>query len=206
MARQTLLPILYLCPVSHQLFPNFGMYRFLPLLLLLASTYGYAQAPAEATDAFRRHSLHVELLGRNLTYGSINYEFALKPQFSVGAGLGVMDFDAGDFIDPTLGDATFIYSETSQSLYANYFLGKRNHKALLTAGATNYLFHYRWTYTSTEDTRTESHLGWNVGLGYQYSKGRFYGRATAYLLYLPREAEFYITYLPYIGFTGGLRL
>ena len=185
------------------------MQRILTLLVFLATTCGYAQSPAaEPTDG-GPHSLHLELAGRGFLIGSVNYEYALKPQLALGAGLGVINLQSGSITRDNNGtpeEGTYFDQSSTQMLYGNYFVGLGPHQLQLTAGATHFFISYRNRYPSGTDMSVESKWGWNAGVGYQYSKGRGFFRATAYFLNLPSTGIIVPKNLPWLGLAGGLRL
>lgn len=99
---------------------------------------------AQASKEFgqdSKHSVHAEIGGRTLIWGSLNYEYALSKQFSLGGGFGVLSVLRGDITrnNGTAETGKYLDLATTQMIYGNYFIGESKNKLLLTAGLTNYL-------------------------------------------------------------------
>lgn len=156
-----------------------------------------------------KHSVHVELLGRAFLFGSVNYEYALPKNFAVGAALGITNVQRGTITRDNAGtpeEGRYFDSATSQMVYGNYFVGKRKHKGLVTAGLTHFLITSRNKYPSRTERSLESHFEWNAGLGYQFSANRTYYRLTGYVLSLPEPSGWFPAIMPWGGLTIGCRL
>jgi hypothetical protein len=156
----------------------------------------------------RKHSINLELLGRSLVFGSVDYEYALAPKFAVGVGLGFAAFQKGDITRNVTGrDETGKYFDTSttQAVFANYFIGKRNHKVIITSGLTNFMSTYRNTYPKEKVSSLESNIHWNAGLGYQFTGRRMFYRITGYIINLP-ESDWFPKVVPWGGLSFGWKL
>ncbi len=51
--------------------------------------------PAKALNHSRKHRLFTEIGGRTVVFGSLNYEYALSKNFSLGAGFGMINYQTG---------------------------------------------------------------------------------------------------------------
>ncbi|MEL6533836.1 MAG: hypothetical protein AAFQ98_00425 [Bacteroidota bacterium] len=185
--------------------------RLLITIILLFSTvasYGETINPVAEADS-SKHSLQIELAGRTFVFSSVLYEYALWDQFSLGAGLGILFLDTGEIIRDNNGmveSGNYFDMSTTQMLYGTYFIGKRQHKLLLTGGITNFLQTYRNRYPTEVVSGANAQQGWNAGVGYQFTKDQTFFRATGYLLAFPEPSEFLPQYLPWIGISGGIKL
>ena len=157
-------------------------------------------------NAQERHSLNLELGGRTLLFGSLNYEYQILDKVSIGGGLGVINLSRGQITRDNGGmDETGNYLDisTSQMLYGNYFMGRNKHKMLLTAGLTNFLQTYRNTYPSETVIGRDLQVQWNAGLGYQFTGKQNYFRLTGYVLKMPQPSGWFPPYIPWFGLTTG---
>ena len=186
-------------------------------LLILAFQSISAQDPIEKStpqsekyfNQDSKHFVHIELGGRTCIYGSLNYEYALYKQISLGFGIGLINFYKGDIIRNNNGNSeTGKYLDIigSQMIYGNYFIGKNKHQLHLTAGLTNVLFTSRNRYPSETESWSESQLEWNAGIGYQLSFKKTYLRLTGYCISLPEPSGWFPKYMPWIGISMGVKV
>jgi len=179
------------------------------LLIFLTLQHLTAQESVNETIKNSRHSLNIELLGQTIIWGSLNYEYKILKNISIGSGLGFSNFQKGDIIRDNDGipeTGKYLDIATSQMLYGNYFLGKNKHQFLITAGLTNFMEIYRRKYTSATENSVENQIKWNAGIGYQYSGNKTFFRFTAYCLRMPDPSGWFPEIIPWAGITIGLKL
>ena len=163
---------------------------------------------AQDTDSSNKHSLNVEALGRSIIWSSFNYEYQLSLRFSLGTGLGFTGFQRGIIMRDNNGiqeSGRYFDVQSSQMIFANYFLGEKKHKLLFTAGLTNF-----WSWSRNEfDSETEffsnTQIRWNFGLGYHYSGERMFFRFTGYAVRMPEPIGWFPKIFPWLGITLGHR-
>jgi hypothetical protein len=161
----------------------------------------------EKNEQFR-HSINAEIGGRTFIMGSFNYEYSLDKNFSFGCGLGLIFLQRGDIFRNVNGiqeKGKYFEANTSQMIYASYFLGKEKHHLYFTAGLTHFLFLNRNSYPSGTIFSTEAHIELNGGIGYQFSTNSMYYRFTAYVISMPEPSGWFPNYMPWLGITTGFR-
>lgn len=172
--------------------------QLLCLAMILCATAVQAQKGLQ--------SAHLELGGRAFLFASANYEYRLLDRFALGAGFGAAAVQVGDITRDVAGTpetGRYLSVATSQTLFGQYFIGADRHQLLLTAGLTNYLSTSRNTYpTGTEITR-EAQIQPHLGVGYQLSGEHWYGRLTAYGLWMPEPSGWFPRVLPWAGLSVG---
>ncbi len=171
----------------------------------------HAQDTIVITDAFKikKHKLHIEALGRTIIWGSVNYEYFIHWNTSIGGGFGISYFSNGDIYRDNNGiseKGRYLDISTSQMLYGNYFFGKRKHQFFLTGGITNFLDVYRRKYPSETKYSSESQIKWNAGIGYQYSCKKTYFRLTVYCIRMPDPSGWFPEIIPWAGVSVGVKL
>jgi hypothetical protein len=195
--------------------PFFSYCATAVLLLMCYGLFGQAltqdpgTSPAQTSNQERKHRLFTEVGGRTLVFGSLNYEYALSKNLSLGCGLGFIGFRKGAISRVTHGDQeTGNYRETatSQLVFANYLVGSERHKLLLTAGLTNFLQTSRSRYPSGTVSSVDSQVEWNAGIGYQLELDKMYFRLTGYCLSMPDPTGWFPKYIPWAGISVGLKL
>jgi hypothetical protein len=160
-------------------------------------------------DKTIRHSINLEVGGRTLIIGSLNYEFLLYDRFALGVGVGLNSIARGQTIRNNEGvtETGRYFDVYSAHLFSGtYFIGKRKHKMLLTAGITNFRRYQKDVYPSETIVERAKSLQWNAGIGYQFTGRRMYFRSTAYFLALPNISVYAPDYLPWIGLTVGYKV
>ncbi len=165
--------------------------------------------PVKALNHSRTHRLFTEVGGRTVVFGSLNYEYALSENFSLGAGFGMINYQTGTILRVTDGTSeTGNYSEsaTSQLVFANYLVGSERHKLLLTAGLTHFLQTSKSRYPSGTVSSVDAQVEWNAGIGYQLELNKMFFRLTGYCLGLPEPTGWFPKYIPWAGVTAGLKL
>ena len=141
--------------------------------------------------------------------GSFNYEYMLHKQISIGCGLGLIYINRGEITRNNNGTSEIGKSldiGSTQMIYGNYFIGKNKNKLFVTGGITNFLLTNRNKYPSETELFRDSQLGWNAGVGGQFSAKRIYLRLTVYFMSMPEPNDFTGKYIPWIGISTGLKL
>lgn len=187
---------------------------FLAILVLFqvnAQESSLDKTSSKSKEAFdgSRHSINLELGGRTLIIGSLNYEFSVRRQFSLGVGLGLNSVARGGIIRNNGGvteEGTFFDLYSAHMFYGNYFIGKNKHRLLLTMGISNFKSFSKTKYPSETLVKRDKDFQWNLGVGYEFTGERMYFRATAYFLALPNISIYAPDYLPWIGLTMGHKL
>lgn len=181
-------------------------YKFGSCLRIVLAILGFC-THALSQETSDKHSISIELLGRSLIFGSVNYEYTLNPKLSVGAGLGFAAFQKGDITRNVVGMneiGKYFDTSTSQFVFANYFIGKKKHKGIITSGLTNFMSTSKNTYPTEKVRSIENTFRWNAGLGYQYSGRSMFFRITGYAINLP-ESDLFPKLVPWAGLSTGLR-
>ncbi len=114
--------------------------------------------------------IDIEILTRTFVFSSINYEYSLSRNTSLGVGIGLICILGGDILrdnNAAPEEGRYLDVGSTQMIYGNYFFGKRNHKVYLTGGLTNFLITSRNTYQSETELSRELPLDWNTGMGCQ---------------------------------------
>jgi len=156
-----------------------------------------------------KHTLLTEIGGRTFIFGSLNYEYALLQNVSIGVGLGFINVQRGEIIRSNNGvqeTGSYFDLGTTQMIYGNYFIGRDKHKLILTAGLTNFLFSYRAKYPSGTLQSRSSQTEWNAGIGYQFSTEIMYFRLTGYCISMPDPSGWFPKYMPWGGISIGYKL
>ncbi|MFY0674809.1 MAG: hypothetical protein JXQ87_15530 [Bacteroidia bacterium] len=156
-----------------------------------------------------KHSINFELGGRSLIVGTFAYEYSLFPRFSIGAGLGLNSVSNGDIIrnnNGTRETGRYLDIYSTHKTFGTYFFGKDKHKVFVTAGFTYFRRYQRMVYPSEKIKDRAQVLKRNLGLGYQFSRKRLYGRATVYYLELPNISRYFVSSLPWLGLSIGWRV
>jgi hypothetical protein len=160
-------------------------------------------------DKTIRHSVNLEVGGRTLIIGSLNYEFLLYDRFALGVGVGLNSISRGEIIrnnDGATETGNYFDLYSAHLFSGTYFIGKRKHKLLLTAGMTNFRSYQKEVFPSETIVERAKSLQWNAGIGYQFTGRRMYFRSTAYFLALPNISVYAPDYLPWIGLTVGYKV
>lgn len=178
-----------------------------PLLLVFigSSLDGYSQSDSYSDS---KHSLHIEAFGRSFFFGSLNYEYAFTDRISAGLGLGFAQLTTGSIERNNEGQTEYgryFDTFTTQMLYVNYDLWKRNkHSIYATAGLTAYTETYRNKYPSETQFSVYSQVQWTAGVGYEFNSGKFFFRATPYVLAMPEPSGWFPPYMPWLGLSAGI--
>ena len=151
----------------------------------------------------------MEAFGRTFFFGSFNYEYSIIPNFSLGAGIGVLQLQQGNITrnNQSLSEqGRYFDAVTTQMIYVNYFFGKNRHKGIFSVGGTNLLTLGRNKYPSETESYSSSILLPNLGLGYQFSSKKMYYRLMAYCLYMPQPSTWFPSVIPWAGLSVGYRI
>ena len=180
-------------------------FKSLFLVGLLTTSHFIA---AQDSSTSSKHSISFEALGRSIVWGALNYEYQLASRFSLGLGFGYSNSGAGQInrIDdgsPEIG--RYLDISSSQMLFVNYFIGQNKHQLLITSGLTNFWAWSRQKFPSETLNSSDLQIRWNVGLGYQYTKNKFFFRASAYAIRMPEPTGWFPPIFPWIGVSGGFR-
>lgn len=181
------------------------LFKSLGLLFFFTAAF---EIHAQDTELSKKQSINFEVLGRSIVWGAINYEYQIASRFSLGIGFGYSNSGRGQInrIEEGVQEiGRYFDLSTSQILYGNYFVGKNNHQLLISGGLTNFWAWSRQKFPSETLFNSDVQIRWNVGIGYQYSKGNAYFRATAYAIRMPEPAGWFPRVFPWIGLTGGYR-
>lgn len=157
----------------------------------------------------RKHLVYAEFIGRTFVFGSLNYEFMLRENISIGSGIGLINFQKGIIrrnVNGVTESGQYTDISSSQMIFGNYFVGKKNHKMLLTLGLTNFLFTYQRNYNNKKNISAEAQLEWNAGLGYQLSTEIVFCRLAAYLISMPDPTGWFPKYMPWLGLSIGVKI
>lgn len=156
-----------------------------------------------------QQTLHLEAFGRGFLFGSLNYEYHVHNRVALGGGLGLAHIGVGEItrnVNGTPETGRYFDMASTQMLYGTYFIGKKSHKMLLTAGLTHFGALYRNTYPTSNEVTIESQIQPCAGVGYQYERNRWSGRLTAYYMAMPQPAGWFPDYMPWLGASVGYRL
>jgi len=177
------------------------------LVFIGSSLNGFSQSDSYSDS---KHSLHIEAFGRSFFFGSLNYEYALTDRFSAGVGFGVAIVQVGQIergINGQTEVGRYFDTFTTQMLYVNYDLWKRNkHSIYATAGLTAYTETYRNKYPSETQFMLDTQVQWTAGVGYEYNPGKFFFRATPYVIAMPEPSGWFPPYMPWLGLSAGMKL
>lgn len=191
----------------------FSSLFFVLLFLILGTSSSFAQDMSDSNrdeETTGKHSLHIEAFGRAFLFGSVNYEYAFTDRFSAGVGLGVTNVAFGEIERNNDGmpeTGRYFDTYTTQMVYANYKVWKQNaHAIYATAGLTMYTETYRNKYPSETQFFLDSQVNWNAGVGYEYNPGRFFFRASPYVIALPDPSGWFPPYMPWLGISAGWKL
>jgi hypothetical protein len=179
------------------------------MLIFPALQHLSAQESVTETEKISKHSLNIEILGRTIIWGSLNYEYKILKSISIGSGLGFTNILKGEIFRDNGGvpeTGKYLDIGTSQMIYANYFPGKNKHQLFFTAGLTNFMMIYRKKFTSGTDYSVESQVKWNAGIGYQFSGNKTFFRFTAYCIRMPDPSGWFPEIIPWAGISIGLIL
>ena len=205
MENKAILPSLTTCTFGKRLILFFAIFSFFQLNAQTSTT----DKNDNKRDKTVRHSINLEAGGRTLIIGSLNYEFLLYDRLALDVGIGFNSMSRGEVIRNNNGvteTGTYFDLYSAHLFSATYFIGKRKHKILLTAGTTNFRRYDKDVYPSETIVERDKSLEWNAGIGYQFTGERMYFRATAYFLSLPNISVYAPDYLPWIGLTIGHKL
>lgn len=178
------------------------------LIFFLISYSLFSQQKETKQVAQKKHALNIELLGRTFLFGSFNYEYSITSNFSLGAGLGVLQLQQGNITRSNQSlpeQGRYFDAVTTQMFYVNYFLGKNRHKGIVSAGVTNLLTFGRNKYPSETEVYSSSIFGANLGLGYQFNSDKMYYRLMAYCLTMPQPSTWFPSVIPWAGLSVGYR-
>lgn len=183
-------------------------YRYV-LLLFFSMSWGAIIAQKDLIPSKESNqSINLELAGKSPILASLSYEYAVKRQFSLGVGLGVGLISNGEISRSNNGASEtgkYLDAATSQLLYANYFIGKRKHKLLITGGVTHLLASSRNKYPSETERYFESNFLPSLGIGYQLTGDKLLFRVIPYIVKLPEPSGWFPEYMPWGGLTLGYR-
>jgi len=178
-------------------------------LTILCIIMSFHKLPAQETINNSKHSVNFEILGRTIIWSSVNYEYKILNNLSIGGGLGMNYLSKGDIFRDNNGiseKGRYLEIGASQMIYGNYFLGKTKHKFFFTGGATNFLDINKRKYPSETQYSAESQIKWNVGIGYQYSAKTTYFRFTTYCIRMPDPSGWFPEVIPWAGISVGKNL
>lgn len=162
----------------------------------------------EETSPDQKHFIHTELGGRTFIFGSLNYEYAVLQNVSVGVGLGMINLQRGEITRSNNGVqeiGSYFDLGTTQMVYGNYFIGGDKHQLLLTAGVTHFFLSYKNKFPSETLKTRNSQILWNAGVGYQYSTKKWYYRLTGYCIQMPQPSGWFPKYMPWGGVSIGYK-
>jgi hypothetical protein len=182
-----------------------GIKCILCLMLLFSAQPGlFATEP----DDDKKHKVYLEGLGRSVIWLSMNYEYELTKRISLGTGLGYTNLSSRPMVrvnDGVYETGRHFELLTSQAIFANYFIGKSNHKLFFTGGFTNFWSLSRRKFDSDTRFFSDAQIRWNLGVGYQYSTSHVFVRFTAYALRLPEPVGIFPEIVPWAGISLGYR-
>lgn len=185
------------------------MKSYMKTLCLFSTIIASSGLIAQDSIPPKNHMVSVELLGKTLFIGSLNYEYIIFKKFSIGAGFGYNTSQSDEvsrYINGDYEHGTSFDLKTTQMIYANYFLGDKKNRMLFTLGATHFLATIKQTYPSETIKTSDSQVRWNVGVGYQFTQTHGFFRASAYVIRWPEPAgDWFPKVVPWIGFTLGAR-
>ena len=136
--------------------------------------------PVEKT--FSKHSVNIELFGKGFWFGCASYEYNVKPNFMLGAGLGFKGYlhaqsnRMHDGVSET-GEYTDLYLFVP--VYAMYKTGKKKHHILVTAGNSFISLFYYNDYPSETMLNHQLILSPFAGIGYEFEPGTYFYRIKA---------------------------
>ena len=174
------------------------------LFVLQAEHLLFAQDVAEE----KRNSVHIEGFGRSIIWMSLNYEYQIIKNISLGTGFGFTHLSSGIIMQDNGGvieAGRHTELLTSQMVFANYFLGKKHHKLYLSAGASNFWSWSRHKFASGTQVFSDAQVLWNAGIGYHYSGQKMFLRLTGYVLRLPEPPGIFPRIVPWIGISLGYK-
>ncbi len=181
---------------------------FLILILLLSLNLKGQEEIKLVKNDFSKHSFNIELFGKGFWFASASYEYNIKQNFVLGAGLGFKGYLHGqsnrmhDGVSET-GDYKDLYLYVP--VYAMYKIGKKKHHILTTIGNSFIsLFHYN-NYPSETKLNHELILSPFAGIGYEYEPGTYFYRINVYAEYIGDNA-WYPTVIPWLGFGFGRKI
>jgi hypothetical protein len=178
-------------------------------LTILCLIMSFHKLPAQETNNNSKHSVNIEILGRTIIWSSVNYEYKIMNNLSIGSGLGFTNSLKGDIIRDNNGipeTGRYLDIGTTQMIYGNYFIGKPKHQFFFTGGLTHFLMVYKRKYPSETEYSAESQIKWNVGMGYQLSGKQTYFRFTAYCIRMPDPSGWFPEIIPWAGVSMGIKL
>ena len=178
---------------------------FLILLCQNLSAQESLNNKSNPIDKEGKHSVFVEVAGRTLIIGSLNYEYAIHKRFSLGVGLGFISRQSEDIARFNNGSQEIgrnTDTATSQFIYGKYFIGKKRHKLFFTGGLTHFFGIEKNKYPSGKEVIYHPELEWSAGLGYQFSTKKLNFRLTGYCLSLPGNSDI----IPWGGISVGFKI
>jgi hypothetical protein len=174
------------------------------LFILTAEHHLFAQDGVEE----KKHSVHIEGFGRSIIWMSFNYEYQIIKNISLGTGFGFTDLSSGVIMNDSNGvieSGRYTELLTSQMIFANYFVGKKQHRLYLTAGLSNFWSWTRHKFDSGSNVFSDAQVRWNAGIGYHYSGQKMYFRLTGYVLRLPEPTGIFPRIAPWVGVSLGYK-
>lgn len=174
--------------------------------ILLFSLSLKAQEEIKSTEkTFSKHSVNIELFGKGFWFGSASYEYNVKPNFILGAGLGYRGYLSGQSnrsVDGISETGSYKDLYLFIPVYAMYKLGKKKHHLVATVGNSFISLYYYNDYPSETMLNHQLIMSPFAGLGYEFEPGRYFYRINIYAEYLGDNA-WYPTVIPWLGFSFG---
>lgn len=150
-------------------------------------------------------SLHLEILGKSLWYGSLSFENEINEHLSYGVGIGYKSYSTGAY-SSLRGEGNYFDIYTAIPLYMQYqFFQKKDH-LLAIAGFTIQNGLYLVKYNSGKfQVGYRPYLLPFVGAAYELEFEKIIFRLPVYAVYIGIN-DWYFPVLPWIGVSVGYKL
>ena len=169
-------------------------------LFIIVTLYS-SFAPAQEKNS----SLHLELLGKSIWFGSVTYEREFNPHLSYGFGLGYKSFYTGGYSSSN-GEGTYYDLYTTTPLYFLYQFFNTKQHLLTMAGVTMQheigFVHY---FSGKNKPSYRPYLVPFIGIAYELEKDRFVFRLPLYLSWIG-ESDWFPALMPWAGISFGYKL
>lgn len=154
-----------------------------------------------------RHAVHLELLGKSVYYGTLTYEFDVKPNFTVGTGWGFMNIYSGKYFTHNMREGRYFDLILTNQHYALHrFFYKGRHRLIAQYGLTiqNSLNFVRFNDGGLQFSNHPFLVPF-AGTGYEFKSEKIYLRFPVYVAWIG-VSDWFPALMPWFGLSVGIPL
>lgn len=154
-----------------------------------------------------RHTVHLELMGKSVYFGTLTYEFDVRPNFSVGTGWGFMDVYSGKYFTHNMREGRYFELILTNQHYALHrFFYRGRHRLITQYGFTiqNRLNFVQFNEGGLQFSNHPFFVPF-AGAGYEFRSEKLYVRVPLYVAWIG-VSDWFPALMPWFGVSVGIPL